>query len=275
MISTVTEGAVTSADGTRIAFDKRGSGPALILVDGALCYRASGPNGPLADALARDFTVYTYDRRGRGASGDTSPFSVDREVEDLAAVIEATEEPTCVFGISSGAALALEAAQWGLPIKRLALYEPPYVVDASRPPVPDDFAYQLSSLVTQGKPGDAVKLFMTTGVQVPRPFVALMRLMPAWRRMTAVARTLPYDIAAMHGCQAGNPLPSGNWAEVQCPVLVAWGSKSPDWTKNAMTALIDVLPRAASRVLDGQTHMVKPAALAPELVQFLSSKSNA
>lgn len=271
MNGTLTEGRVTSADGTSIAFDKRGAGPALVLVDGALCYRASGPNGPLADALAPHFTVYTYDRRGRGASTDTVPFSVAREVEDLAAVLAATGEPTSVFGISSGAALALEAAQAGLPIRRLALYEPPYVVDASRPPVPDDFEDQLSSLVARGKPGDAVKLFMRTGVRVPAPFVAMMRVMPAWGRMTAVAHTLPYDIAAMQGCQGGRPLPAANWADVECRVLVAWGGKSPDWTKNAMAGLVDVLPAATSQVLDGQTHMVKPDALAPVLVDFLSA----
>jgi pimeloyl-ACP methyl ester carboxylesterase len=273
MTVAISEEVVTSADGTRIAYDRRGTGPALVLVDGALCYRASGPLGPLADALASSFTVYTYDRRGRGASTDTAPFSVDREVEDLAAVIGATGKPTSVFGISSGAGLALEAAQRGLPIARLALYEPPYVVDASRPPVPDDFGQQLSACVAKGKPGDAVKLFMTTGVRVPGPVVLMMRAMPAWKKMTAVAHTLPYDIAAMHGCQGGRPLPTEAWTEVECPVLVAWGGKSPDWTKNAMAALVDVLPQATSRVLDGQTHMVKTEALAPVLVEFLSARA--
>src|SRR5271165_875630 len=149
---------VTSKDGTPIAFDKIGQGPALILVDGALCYRASGPNGPLAAMLAPHFTVYTYDRRGRGDSGNTLPYAVEREVEDIDALIQEAGGSAFVYGISSGAALALEAANRGLAVKKLALYEAPFVVDSSRSPLPDDLVAQANRLIAANRRGDAVKL---------------------------------------------------------------------------------------------------------------------
>src|ERR1700730_9401146 len=130
---------VLSKDGTLIAFDRSGNGEAIILVDGALCYRASGPSGPMAALLAEHFTVFTYDRRGRGDSGDTAPYAVEREVEDIDALIKEAGGDAFAYGVSSGAALALEAANRGLPIKKLVLYEAPFIVDDSRPPLPADF----------------------------------------------------------------------------------------------------------------------------------------
>src|SRR5260370_27506492 len=151
---------VLSKDGTPIAFDRTGRGPAIILVDGALCYRASGPSGPVAALLAEKFTVFTYDRRGRGDSGNTPPYAVEREVEDIEALMNEAGGSAFVYGISSGAALALEAANHGLAIKKLALYEAPFIVDDSRPPIPKDYLVQLNDLISANRRGDAVKLLM-------------------------------------------------------------------------------------------------------------------
>ncbi|HZO17491.1 MAG TPA: alpha/beta hydrolase, partial [Gemmatimonadaceae bacterium] len=153
---------VTSKDGTSIAFDRVGSGPPLILVDGALCYRAFGPMGPLAQALASHFTVYTYDRRGRGESGNGRPYAVEREIEDLNALVREAGGSVYAYGASSGGALALEAAKRGVAITKVAVYEPPYITDDSIAPVPDDYVSRLSAHVAAGRPGDAVKSFMRT-----------------------------------------------------------------------------------------------------------------
>lgn len=260
----------TSSDGTTIAFDRSGDGPPLILVDGALCYRASGPNGPLAELLAQHFTVFTYDRRGRGDSDDTPPYTVEREVEDLAALIKEAGGSAHLYGISSGAALALEAANRGLAIEKLALYEAPFVVDGSRPPVPEGYEAHLGDLVASDRRGDAVRLFMTEGVRVPAVFVAMMRILPAWSKMKGVAHTLPYDTALTAEYQRGNPLPAERWSGVTVPTLVIGGGKSPAWMQNGMRALADVLPNAEHRTLEGQTHIVKPKALAPVLTGFFS-----
>jgi pimeloyl-ACP methyl ester carboxylesterase len=263
-------GTVTSKDGTSVAFTRSGRGTPVILVDGALCYRASGPSGPLAAALAEHFTVYTYDRRGRGQSGDTRPYAVDREVEDIEALIAEAGGSADVYGISSGAALALEAARRGVPIRRLALYEAPFIVDASRPPVPPDYGSRLDALLAAGRRGDAVRLFMRQ-VGLPRVVVASMRLLPAWSRLTSVAHTLPYDRAVLGDTQAGAPLDAGRWAGATMPTLAIVGGKSPTWMQHGMRALADVLPCAEHRVLDGQTHMVKARALAPVLADFFAS----
>jgi pimeloyl-ACP methyl ester carboxylesterase len=259
---------VFSSDGTAIGFDSSGQGPALILVDGALCHRASGPSGPLAAQLARHFTVFTYDRRGRGDSGDTAPYTVDREIEDIEALIKQAGGAAHVYGASSGAALALEAANRGLPITKLALYEAPFVVDDSRPPVPDDYRATLDTLIASGRRGDAVKYFMAKGAGLPPVVVALMPFMPAWSRLTRVAHTILYDALVMDGGQSGNPLPRGRWNAVSAPTLVLGGSKSPTWMRHGVRALAQAVPNARHRTLEGQTHLVKPKALAPVLVEF-------
>jgi len=260
-------GKVLSSDGTPIAFDRSGKGPPLILVDGALCYRASGPMGPLAALLAPHFTVFTYDRRGRGDSGDTTPYAVEREVEDIEALINEAGGSAFVYGISSGAALALEAANRGLAIEKLALYEAPFIVDGSRPPIPEDYLPQLNQLIASDRRADAVKLFMNA-VGVAAIFVALMRFMPAWSRLKAVAHTLVYDAIIVVDNQRGKPLPAKRWASVMAPALVVIGGKSPGWMRYAMQALAGVLPNAKRHTLEGQTHMVRPKALAPVLVEF-------
>lgn len=260
---------VRSQDGTAIAFEWRGAGKPVILVDGALCYRASGPSGPLAELLSKRFTVFTYDRRGRGGSGDASRYDVGREVEDLEALLREAGGSASVFGVSSGAALALEAANRRLHIEKLALYEAPFIVDESRPPLPDDFLPQLDGMLASGRRGDAVRLFMKA-VGVPRIFVALMRLLPSWSKLEAIAHTLAYDMRIVEENQRGRPLPRGRWSSVEAPTLVVDGGKSPAWMRNAMRELAGVVPGAQHRTLPGQTHMVKPKVLAPVLGEFFA-----
>ena len=258
---------VYSTDGTPIAFDRSGNGPPLILVDGALCYRASGPMKPLAALLAPHFTVFTYDRRGRGESGNTTPYAIEREVEDIDALIREAGGSAFVYGISSGAALALEAASHGLAIRKLALYEAPFIVDDSRPPVTPEFLAQLDELVAADRRADAVKEFMKL-VGVPGIFIALMRVMPAWSKLKGVAHTVVYDLKITRNNQRGKPLQANGWASIAAPTLVVAGGKSPAWIRNAMHALAEVVPNARHRTLEGQTHMVKAKSLAPVLVDF-------
>ncbi len=257
----------TSADGTAIAYETLGAGPALILVDGALCHRGFGPARKLAERLAGHFTVYIYDRRGRGESGDTAPYGVEREVEDLAALIKEAGGSALVFGQSSGAALALEAARRGLPITRLGLYEAPFIVDDTRDPVPADYTARLDAYLEAGQKGEAVKAFMKV-VGVPAAMIAIMRLTPPWRGLKRVAHTLPYDAAVMGDRQTGRPLPAGHWDTVTIPTLVADGGKSDPWMRNAQRSLAAALPNPTYRTLEGQNHMVKAAALAPVLIDF-------
>ena len=222
---------VFSKDGTTIAYDRRGDGPASVLVDGALCGRAQGPMPELAEELASHFTVYNYDRRGRGESGDADSYAVDREIEDLAAVIEAAGGSAYVYGSSSGAALALRAAAAGVAIEKLVAFEPPFVVDDSRKPVPATWVEDLES---RG-PADAVKYFMTKVIGLPGPFVAMMRLMPAWKHLKAMAPTLPYDARVVGANVAGRPLDAAQWAGIESPVLTVYGGKSPAWMKTVGT----------------------------------------
>lgn len=259
---------VTSKDGTKIAYTKQGSGPAVILVDGALTYRQMGPNGALAKELARDFTVYTYDRRGRGESPETQPWSYQREIEDLDALIDLAGGEALLYGISSGGALALEATrQLGKKVKKLAVFEIPFVVDDSRPPVPDDYLEHMQQLVAENKRGAVIKYFMTKGVNLPPMMVALFPVLPGWPKMKAIAHTLPYDVAMVVDYEHGKPLPPKQWASITQPVLVIDGGKSPQPMRNAMHALADVL-HSEYKTLPGQTHIVKAAAIGPVIATF-------
>jgi pimeloyl-ACP methyl ester carboxylesterase len=260
---------VRSKDGTSIAFDRFGEGPAVVIVDGALCYRASGPSGPLAALLADRFRVFTYDRRGRGDSGDTKPYAMDREIEDLDAVIGETGGPAFVYGISSGAALALEAANRRVPISKLALYESPCIVDDTHAPIPPEFLSRLQGLVAADRRSDAVKMFLRL-VGVPAMGILMMPLLPAWSKLKAVAHTLPYDITIVQDNQRGKPFPKDRWARATMPALAMDGSKSPAWMRNGMRALAGELPNATFRTLDGQDHMVKAPAIAPVLTEFFA-----
>jgi pimeloyl-ACP methyl ester carboxylesterase len=261
---------VSSADGTRIAYDRIGSGPDLILVDGAMSHRTNGPNGALAAALADRFTVHTYDRRGRGDSGPATDFSPERELEDIEALAKQTGGAPLLYGISSGAVVAADAAARGIGVRRLALYEAPLIVDSTdREPLPADILQRITATVEAGRNGRAVADFMRS-VEVPAPAIAMMRLMPFWSKLKAVAPTMRYDFAFMRGLQQGHPLPTTRWSTVTMPTLVIDGGKSSAWMRTGNRALADVLPNAEYRTLDGQNHMVKPAALAPVLKEFFA-----
>jgi pimeloyl-ACP methyl ester carboxylesterase len=259
-------GQVFSKDGTAIGFDRLGDGPALILIDGALCYRGIGETGKLANLMAQHFTVFTYDRRGRGASSDTAPYAVEREVEDIEALLNEAGGTASVWGTSSGAVLALEAATRLKGIKKLALYEPPFIVDDSRATTEYDWA-RIGEAVAADRRGDAVTIFLKS-VGLPSFFIALMRLMPMWSKLQAIAHTLPYDGAIVRDNQRGKPLPSGRWASITVPALVMDGGNSPAWMRHGNESLASVLPNAQYRTLEGQTHMLKPKVHAPLLVEF-------
>lgn len=261
---------VNSKDGTTIAYSKAGSGEPIILVDGAFGHRKFGPNGDLAEQLTPHFTVYTYDRRGRGESGDTAPYSIAREVEDIAALIEACGGSAHIFGISSGAALALEAARQNLKINKLAIYEAPFIVDDTRKALPHNYVARMDDLVAADKRGEAIKLFMSKGVGVPGIFVFMMQFMPAWKDMKSVAHTLIQDTALTAKYQQGQPLSREDWRNVTVHTQVICGGKSPDWMKNGMMMLANTLPDASHYTLDGQTHIVDAKALAPVLIDYFN-----
>lgn len=260
---------VFSKDGTAIAFDRVGKGTPLILVDGALCYRGLGQSQELAELLAPHFTVFTYDRRGRGESGDTAPYAVEREIEDIAALLNETGGEAFVWGTSSGAVLALEAAKRLAGIRKLALYEAPFIVDNSRLTTENDWV-RIAEAVAAGQRSDALKFFLKS-VGLPSLLIALMPLLPVWSRLKAIAHTLPYDGAIVKEYQRGAPLPVNRWDSVRVPVLVTDGGKSPAWMRHGNAALASVLPNARYCTLAGQTHMLKPKAHAPVLIDFFSS----
>jgi pimeloyl-ACP methyl ester carboxylesterase len=259
---------VTSADGTTIAYETLGRGPALILVDGAMCSRDFGPARGLAAALADSYTVYLYDRRGRGESGNTLPWSPQREIEDLAALLAATGGTAFLVGVSSGAVLAADAANRLPGITKLALYEPPFIVDDTREPRPDDFVAETEALIARGDRSGALKKFMRH-VGMPGALLAVMPLLPPWRKLKLVAPTLPYDLRILGDTGRGVPLDPDRWALVSAPAIVLDGGKSPQYMRNAAKALAEALPKAEYRTLPGQTHMVKAAVLAPAVKQFL------
>ncbi len=259
---------VTSNDGTTIAYDQSGAGPAVILVGGALSDRTAGAQ--VAALLAPHVTAINFDRRGRGDSGDTQPYAVEREIEDIAALIAAVGGSACVFGGSSGTALALEAANRGLPITKLALYEPPFIVDDTRKPIPEGYVAHLGELATSGRRGEAVEYFLANAVEVPTEALAQMRQAPMWPTMEALAHTLAYDGAIMEGNMAGRPFAPGQWAAVTISTLVMDGGDSPLWMHHEAQAVADILPNARRLTLEGQTHAIDPNLLAPVLVKFFA-----
>lgn len=260
---------VYSKDGTSIAFDRLGAGPAVVLVDGALCSREFGPMPKIAPLLAKHFTVITYDRRGRGDSGDGGPYAVDRELDDLEALIRAAGGRASLVGLSSGAALCLEAAARGLPISKVVAYEPPYMVDDGGHHSRAGHRAELERLVAAGRRGDAVKHFMRRMVGVPAPFVWMMRLMAGtWRKLEAVAHTLPYDAAVMGDF---GPPPRERFGRITVPTLVMHGGRSDARLVKAAHFVADTVPDARLRVLEGQTHDVKPEVLVPAVVEFLAA----
>ena len=254
-----------SQDGTAIAYEKVGSGPALVLVDGALCSRGFGPCRGLANALADRFTVYFYDRRGRGESGDTQPYAAEREYEDLEAVIGAAGADSYVAGFSSGGALALQAAASGVKMRKVAVYEPPYVGLSDAKGQKVDYLGHLNGLIAKGDRGGAVGYFMVKMVGGPRFLPIMMRLFPkAWKQLTAVAHTLPYDATVMGDFE----VPVTALGRVSVPTLVMAGSKARPNMTAGVRAVADAVPGARHKTLAGQTHQVKNEAIAPALTAF-------
>jgi len=262
---TLLTGTVVSADGTEIVFDRCGAGPAVVLVHGAFTDRTHPTLAGVAATLAPWFTVFNYDRRGRGASGDNQPYAVSRELEDLDAVIAAAGGSAHVFGGSSGAALALRAAARNPAIAKLAVWEPPFHVDAGAPHLPDDFAVRLADLVAHGRRADAVELFLVAAAEVPAEAVTAMRADASWPAMEAIAHTLAYEATVLG---PGNALPVDRLATVTQPTLVLNGAAGPAWMTNAGQAVVRTVPHAVRRILAGQTHNVAADALAPELLEF-------
>ena len=263
-------GTVRSRDGTPIAYGLTGDGPALILVGGAFSYRGWKGWTQLAALLAPRFTVISYDRRGRGDSGDAPAYAVEREIEDLGALVGAAGGTAQVFGMSSGGVLALRAAAAGVPIERAVVYQPPFSVDASGHLPPPDFAERLDELVAAERRGAAVSYFMREGMGAPRALVGVLRVArPIWRNLEAVAYTLPYDLAVMDGTVHGTPLGREPWASTPMPTLVVDGGRSPASLRTAADALAERLPHAERRTLEGQSHNVAMHVLAPVLEEFL------
>ncbi|QNE79678.1 alpha/beta fold hydrolase (plasmid) [Streptomyces finlayi] len=262
---------VVSADGTEIAFEQSGSGPAVVLVASALADRSDTTK--LAALLAQHFTVVNYDRRGRGASGDANAYAPDREVEDIAALIEHVGGSASLFGSSSGAVLALRAAAAGVHVDRLALYEPPFVVAEDDDGPPKDLAQQINALLAEGRHSDAVKYFMTRVQGMPGVAVFFMKFMPKmWANLTKLARTLPYDIAVMGDTQQGKPLDAEEWKAVAARTRVLTGGKSPAAFQRAARAVVEILPQADHRTLPGLNHgavVMAPRKLAPPIIEFI------
>ncbi len=255
---------VTSADGTSIAYDRVGAGPAVVLVQGAFSTRHDPIMAGIAGTLASRFTVYNYDRRGRGDSGDVAPYSVQREIEDLTALIEAAGGEAMVFGGSSGGALALEAAAAGAPITKLAVFEPPYATGPGRT-LPS--ARELAALAEEGRRGDAVELFLTEGAEMPPEAVAGMKAQPFWPQIEAVAHTLAYEAAVV----GDGPVPD-RLSEVSVPTVVLAGSASSDRMRDAAEAVTGRLADARLTPLEGQAHgQADPVAIGQAVEEFFTS----
>ncbi len=261
---------VTSKDGTTIAYDQQGTGPAVILVDGATGYRASGSMPRLAEMLAPHYAAITYDRRGRGVSGDSKPFALEREIEDIEALITAAGGSAFVFGISSGACLSLEAAlQLGQKVGKLALYEPPYDSEPAARQQWQTYRKELAEALAAGRRGEAVALFMRL-VGLPADQIDGMRQAPMWPMLEAIAPTLAYDAAAVG--EDRTP-PVGRAARLSMPVLVMDGGANlaiMPFMRATATALAEAIPHAQHRTLEGQTHDVKLEVLAPVLIAFFT-----
>jgi pimeloyl-ACP methyl ester carboxylesterase len=258
---------VPSADGTPLAVERAGEGPPVVLVGGAFNDRSTVAG--LAAVLADGFTAVTYDRRGRGDSGDAASYAAEREIEDLAAVIGYAGGPAGVFGHSSGAILALEAAASGVKVAKVAAYEPTYVIEGSRPRPGDDLADRVRALLDKGDRDAAVALFQTEVVGLPAEIIDGMRTSPMWGWFTGLAHTLPYDLT-LSG--SGMRLPAGRLAGITVPVLAIGGSASPPWLPAAARAVAGTVPDGRYVSLDGQDHGVlqQPDALRDLLTGYFS-----
>jgi pimeloyl-ACP methyl ester carboxylesterase len=277
---------VISKDGTIIAFDKVGFGPAVILVNGALSFRAFDPTlGQLAELLSKDFTVYNYDRRGRGESSDTKPFAKEREIEDIQALVEDAGGKAMLFGVSSGGALTLEAAALIPGITKAVVYEIPFIVDDSRKPI-RDYEGRANKLVAEGKLDELMNVLLpevfdlsnnenaeTTQPEQDHDKNQNDQTQAMMKAMYAVLPTIPYDAAFVSRFMEGNPLSVEYWSKVKVPVLVSVGGASAAWFKHTADALAKVLPDARLHTFKDQTHAFSPQVLAPTLSEFYKSAS--
>lgn len=254
--------ATRSADGTTLMFDRIGTGPAVVLVEGAL--NALTTTLPVAALLQDRFSAFAYDRRGRGGSGDSGTCSVEREIEDLAAVVAEAGGSAAVFANCSGSALALRAAAEGVGITALALYEPPFLTDGLHS-LPPGYTEDLARCIAEGRRGDALELFMRGAVQLPAAHVDAVRSGPMWAQLEELAPTLLHDHAAM----GDYSLPTDLLADVAVPTLVIEGDQSPDWARNSAGKLVEALPRAELHTLRGHSHLLVPTAVAPVVGDFL------
>lgn len=263
---------VTSADGTRIAYDRYGDGPALILVNGAMGYRKFSKFEQMATALSEHCTVINYDRRGRGDSGPAGPVSVEHEVDDIAALIQAVGGHASLWGWSSGGAVALRAAGADIGVDKLVVYETPFKTDPDAKYPVDDYGARLEQIVAEGDSMRAAKHFMRNAIGMPAPLVTVMSLTPMFRKFAANGLTLTFDLAALgeHNMH-GRPLDATEWATVTCPTLVAYGAKTYPVLKHASKALSEVLPNATLHELPGQSHNVSPNAIVPLLAPFVTT----
>jgi pimeloyl-ACP methyl ester carboxylesterase len=251
---------VTSKDGTTIAFEKIGQGPALIMVVGAFNDRTTAV--PLSQLLKPHFTLFNYDRRGRGDSSDTPPYAVEHEIEDLDALIQEADGSAFVFGYSSGAVLAMRAAASGLAIKKLALYDPP-----PTGPWAGNLAAQLAELIAAGRRGEAVELFQTDGVGIPRDVVIGMRNAPFRPALEKMAHTLVNEMTIL----TDETLPPKVAATVKTPTLIMVGANNPEVMRNSGQAFAAAIPGSQYRMLEGQTHDISPDTIAPLLKTFFAN----
>jgi len=250
---------LTSTDGTAIAYQQTGTGPALILVVGAFCDRSS--TASLTPLLGPQFTVYEYDRRGRGGSSDSDEYSVDAEIDDLAALIEVAGGSALVYGHSSGAALALEAAARGVPISRLAAYEPPYTAADDGTGGSDALLEEVRACIRAGDRDGAATLFLQ-GSGAPPEVIRMIQQGPGWPRMSELAPPLVYDLTLCNG----GVVPHERLSQIGVPTVLVSGGSSPRWAGRSCASVAAAVPGARHVVLDGQTHAVASDAVAPLLL---------
>jgi pimeloyl-ACP methyl ester carboxylesterase len=263
---------VASADGTTIAFDRLGEGAPVIMVCGAMCDRAL--MRPTAEELAKHFTVFNYDRRGRGSSADTAPYALEREIEDIGALIAEAGGTASVYGHSSGAALVLHAAAHGLPIAKVVVQDPPYAPDGDEEArrIAREYGENLIAMLSEDRWGDAVELFMTM-VGMPQEMIEGMRHTPRWAELEALAPTLAYDSEIMGDTGRDGTIPVDKASRVTVPALVLTGGADYPWMIDVGRRLADAIPNGRHRILEGQEHVVPPEVLVPVLEDFFSGNT--
>lgn len=254
---------VISKDGTKIAYDVTGSGPVMIYITGATCFRNFFPILDDVKILSKNLTVYNYDRRGRGDSSDTMPYSIEKEIEDLEALIQVVGSKVFLYGHSSGAILALNAAlKLRKTIEKIVVYDPPYVHTEKEKFNYQDLAKNVLIKLSEGKNKHAMRKFLV-GIGMPKFFVWLLPLFPGWKTMHTLAPTLAYDIELSKDYP-----PIELFRKIHIPTLVLVGSKSPERIRTSGTQIAAAISNSDFKEMQGQDHMVSAKALLPILVQF-------